>query len=148
MNRPTTPRDVLLPLVLVGAVAYLLLRVSYSNLPLFQWYAAIPIAALAIAEFVVARRVRRVVRHDPSAKVMTAVSIARSVALGKASVLVGSGAVGASAALIATVLPDASRTVAAAHDLRVGVALLIAALLLAAAGLTLERAGLDPNRER
>jgi Protein of unknown function (DUF3180) len=148
MNKPTSLRDLLIPLIVVAAVAYVLLKVTYGSLPPFQWYAAVPVVALAVAEFVIGRRVRRAVRHDPAAKPMSAFAVARSVALGKASALVGAGAIGAASALVAIVLPDVGRTVAAGHDLRVGLVLMGSAAVLAAAGITLERAGLDPNRER
>jgi hypothetical protein len=42
------------------------------------------------------------------------------------------------------VLPDAGRTSAASHDLRVSLLVLATTVLLAAAGLVLERAGIDP----
>jgi uncharacterized protein DUF3180 len=148
MMRKTSPTDLAIPLVLVAALAYLILQVSYSSLPPFQWYAAVPIVALAGAELVIARRVRAAVRHDPDARPMTALAIARSVALGKASSLCGAGVAGACLALLAKVLPDASRTSAAAHDLRVALIVLGSGAVLTAAGLVLERSGLDPNREQ
>jgi hypothetical protein len=79
---------------------------------------------------------------------MAAIVIARCVALGKASSLVGAGVVGAAVGLLARLVPDAGTVRAAAHDTRVGLLLLGAALLLVGAGLLLERAGLDPNRDR
>jgi hypothetical protein len=146
MMRRTSATDVVLPFGVVAALAYLILKLSYSSLPPFEWFAAVPITALAVAELVIARRVRAVVRHVPGAKPMTALAVARAVALGKASSLVGAGIAGAAVALLATVVPDASRTSAAAHDLWVGFVLLGAAVVLGVAGLVLEQAGLDPNR--
>lgn len=148
MIRRTNFGDVVLPFLTVGVICYLLLQLSYESLPPFQWFTALPIAALAIAEFVIARRVRAAVRHSAGARPMTALAIARTVALGKSSVLVGAAVAGASVALIARVLPDADRTGAAEHDLRVGLSLLAVAVALAVSGLVLERAGIDPNHER
>jgi hypothetical protein len=148
MMRRTTPTDILAPFAIIAAVVYLILRLSYNSLPPFQWFAAVPIGALAIAELVVARRVRAAVRHQPGGKPMTALAIARGVALGKASSLVGAGISGAVVALLFTVLPDAGRTSAAAHDLLVSVILLVSTVALTAAGLVLERAGIDPNAGR
>lgn len=148
MMRRTSATDVLLPFAAVAVVGYLILRLSYSSLPPFQWFAAVPIAALAITEFVIARRVRAVVRHLPDAKPMAALAVARAVALGKASSLVGAGIAGACVALLITVLPDAARTSAAAHDLWVAAVLLGSTVLLTVAGLLLEQAGIDPNRDR
>lgn len=145
MNRRTGWTDLLLPFVLVGVLSFLLLQVAYESLPPFQWFTALPIAALAFVEFVLANRVRGAVRHRSQAKPITALSVARSVALGKASALVGAAVAGAEVALVAHVAPDARRATVAAHDLRVGLVLLAATLLLTAAGLVLERAGVDPG---
>jgi hypothetical protein len=102
---------------------------------------------LAAAELAAARRVRAVLRHDPEAKPMAAIDIARLVALGKASALVAAGVAGAAVALLVRVVPDAATVRAASNDLRVGIFLLVAGVLLLVAGLLLERAGIDPNRD-
>lgn len=148
MLRRTTLTDLAVPFLVLAALSYLLLRVAYESLPQFQWYPAVPIVGLAAAEFAVARRVRLAVRHIPGARPMTAFAVARAVALGKASALVGAGVAGAALGLLLTVLPDASRTTAASHDLRIAVVLLVAALLITGAGLLVERAGIDPNAGR
>jgi hypothetical protein len=148
MMRRTTPTDVLWPFLVIAVIAYAVLRLVYESLPPFQWFAAVPIGALAIAEAVIARRIRAAVRHQAGAKPMTALAIARGVALGKASSLVGAGISGAAVGLILTVFPDAGRTSAAGHDLLVGVILLASTIALTVAGLVLERAGIDPNAER
>jgi hypothetical protein len=145
--RRTRVADLGVPFVVIGLTAYALLRFSYDSLPPLGSLTPVPLAALAVAEFVAARRVRAAVRHDPMAKPMTAIAIARCVALGKASSIVGAGVAGAAAALLARVLPDAGTVRAAGHDARVGALLFGAAVLVAAAGLWLERAGLDPNRD-
>jgi hypothetical protein len=148
MMRRTSTVDLLIPFLLAVALSYLLLRLAYESLPPFQWFIALPITALAILEWVIANRVRAAVRHKPQAKPMTALAVARSVALGKASALVAALFAGASVGLVFKVLPDAGRTGAAGHDLRVGLVVLAATVLLTAAGLLLERAGIDPNRNR
>jgi hypothetical protein len=148
MMRRTSVSDVALPFAIVGILAYVVLQLTYSSLPPFQWFAAVPLAGLAAAEFVIAHRVRSAVRHDPGAKAMTALAIARAVALGKATSLVGAGIVGAAVALVLTVLPDSARTTAANHDLVVGLVLGVAAIAVTAAGLVTERAGIDPNANR
>jgi hypothetical protein len=108
----------------------------------------VPIAALALVELVVARRVRAAVRHVPYAKPMTAIAIARCVALGKASSVVGAAVGGAAAGLLVRVLPDAGDVRAAADDARAAALLLAGCVLIVVAGLILERAGIDPNRDR
>ena len=143
--RRTHWTELVVPLVVIAITVYVLLRFSYDSLPRLQFLTPAPLAALAVAELVAARRVRAAVRHDPDAKPMAAIVIARCVALGKASSLVGSGVVGAALGLLARLLPDVSDVDAAAHDAEVGLLILGASALLVAAGLLLERAGIDPN---
>jgi hypothetical protein len=146
--RRTRPLDLLAPLVVVGVVAYVLLGIAYGSLPPFDYLLPVPIAALAVIELVMARRVRAAVRHDPGARPMTAIAVARCVALGKASSLVGSGVLGAAIALLLRVGPRAGTVTAAGHDTRVAALILVGSGFLVAAGLLLERAGVDPNRDR
>jgi Na+/H+ antiporter NhaB len=144
--RRTTIGDLVVPFVIIGLTVYVLLRFSYDSIPPLGYGVPLPLAVLAIAELVMAHRVRLAVRHDPRAKLMTAIAIARCVALGKASSLVGAGLIGASIGVLARVAPRAGTVRAAASDTRVAIALLGCTILLTVAGLVLERAGLDPNR--
>ncbi len=146
--RRTTIGDLAVPFAVMGLTAYAVLRLSYDSIPPFQFYVPIPLAALGAAELVAARRVRAAVRHDPNARPMAAIVIARCVALGKASALVAAGVAGAAVALLIRVIPDAGTVRAATNDLRVGSFLLGASLLLLLAGLLLERSGIDPNQRR
>jgi uncharacterized protein DUF3180 len=146
--RRTRWTDLVVPFVVLAITVYVLLRSSYESLPPLQYVLPVPIAALAAVEFVVARRVRAAVRHDPDAKPMAAIAIARCVALGKASSVVGAGVAGAAAGMLTRLLPDVGTVRAAADDARVGALLLIAAVLLVLTGLLLERAGVDPNNGR
>jgi hypothetical protein len=147
MRRTRWP-DVFVPFLVIGITAYVLLRFSYHSYLQLQYLAPLPLAALALAEFVAARRVRAAVRHDPNAKPMAALVIARCVALGKASSLVGAGVAGGAGGMIVRLLPDVGTVEVAARDARVGALLMAAAVLLVAAGLLLERAGIDPGRDR
>jgi phosphate starvation-inducible membrane PsiE len=146
--RRTRWTDLVAPFVVVAIVVYVVLHFSSSSLPTLRYVVPVPIAALAVAELVAARRVRAAVRHDPDARPMTAIVIARCVALGKASSLVGSGVSGAAVGLIARLVPDAERVRAAGHDTTVGTLLLAASIVLVAAGLLLERAGVDPGSDQ
>jgi hypothetical protein len=146
--RRTGPLDLIIPFAIIGVAAYVLLRTSYSELPVLGYFVPVPLAALAIVELVVARRVRAAVRHVAYAKPMTAIAIARCVALGKASSVVGAAVAGVAAALLVRVLPEAGTVRAAASDARVSALLLASAVLVVIAGVVLERAGLDPNRDR
>lgn len=146
--RRTTAFDLLAPFVIIGVAAYALLRFSYDSIPPLGYFVPVPLAALGVTEFVIARRVRAAVRHDPRARPITAIAIARCVALGKASAVVATAVGACGVALLVRVAPDAGTVDAAAHDLRVAALLSAACALLVAAGLVLERAGIDPNRDR
>lgn len=144
MNR-TRGGDLLAVLIGLGLASYILLRVAYAELPALSPVTPVPLAALAGAELVLARRVRRVVGRDPDVKAMTAISIARLVALGKASALVGAGVAGAALALVAHVLPDLGRVSVARSDAVIAGVVAAAGVLLCVAGLLLERAGIAPS---
>jgi hypothetical protein len=137
--------DLLAALVAVGALGYVLLRFGYSQLPALAPITPAPLAVLAVVELVLARRVRRVVGRDPDAKPMAAIAIARLVALGKASALVGAGMAGAALALVAHVAPDIGQVTVARSDAIVGALLAAAAVLLCVAGIVLERSGIVPT---
>ncbi len=141
----TTVRDLVIAFGLFGVLIYLLLRLYYDSIPPLRYQVALPIAGLAIGELIAARRVRLAVNHDPDAKLMAAITIARCVALGKASALVAAAMVGAATALLIKVIPGASTVTAAANDVRVGATLLVCSILLLVAGLVLERSGLIPR---
>lgn len=151
MTRPGMRRtawsDLAIPFAVVAGVVYLLLRFSYDSLPPLQYLVPAPLAVLAVVEWVSSRRVRAAVRHDPDARPMAALAIARFVALGKASALVGAGVAGAAVGLLIQVLPDVGTVDAANHDAGVGAALLLAAVLVVLAGMALERAGIDPSSD-
>lgn len=144
--RHTRFADLAVPFLVLGITVYVLLRFAWGSLPELHYAVAAPLGALAVGELVAARRVRAAVRHDPHARPMAAIVIARCVALGKASSLVAAAVAGVAGALLVRVVPEAGTVRAAANDARVGVVCLGVALLLVAAGLVLERAGLDPGR--
>lgn len=145
--RKTSVADLAVPFVVIAVTSYVLLRSWYDSLPPLQYVIPLPIAVLAVIELVVARRVRMAVRHDPNARPITAINIARCVALGKASALVAAAVAGAAVGLLVRVLPEVRAVKVAANDARVDGLLLLASLLLVACGLVLERAGIDPNSD-
>lgn len=146
--RRTGIADLAVPFVVIGITTYVLLRFSYDSLPPLHLIVPLPLAGLAIVEFGLARRVRAAVRHDPTARPMAAIAIARAVALGKASSLVAAAVGGAAVALLVRVAPHAAAVTAASNDTTVSGVLLGSCILLMAAGLILERAGIDPSSHR
>jgi Protein of unknown function (DUF3180) len=147
MRRTSWP-DLAVPFAILAITVYALVHFSYTSVLNLQYLVPVPLAALAIAELVAARRVRAAVRHDPQAKPMAAIVIARCVALGKASSLVGAAVAGACVGIIVDLLPDVRTVTARAHDAKVAGLLLGTCILLVGAGLLLERAGIDPGRDR
>jgi hypothetical protein len=146
--RRTSLGDLAIPFVVLATVCYLVLRSNYDALPTLRYGIAFPVAALAAVEFVAARRVRAAVLHRPDARPMTALAIARFMALAKASSLVAAGLAGAIGALLLRVVPDAGSVDANRDDAYVALVWLAADLALLAAALLLERSALDPNRDR
>jgi uncharacterized protein DUF3180 len=146
--RRTSWADLAVPFVILAITAYCLVRFAYKGVLDLHYLVPLPLGALAIAEFVAARRVAAAVRHDPQARPMAAIVIARCVALGKASSLVGAAVAGAALGVLVRLLPDVRTVTARAHDAKVAGLLLGVCLLLVAAGLLLERAGVDPGRDR
>jgi Protein of unknown function (DUF3180) len=146
--RRTKWTDLVGPVVVLAFTTYAFFRFSYHGYLQLKYLVPAPLGALAVAEFVAARRVRAAVRHDPHAKPMAALVIARCVALGKASSIVGAVVAGFAAGLLARLIPDVGDVEIVAHEVTVTSLLLAAALLLMAGGLVLERAGIDPNRDR
>jgi len=134
--------------VVLGIAGWLFARLAYASLPPLSYAIPVPIAALAIAELIAARRVRGAVRHEPWARPMAALVIARCVALGKASALVAAGVAGAFAGILIDIVPDLGTVSAVGHDVQVCSAVIVVAAVLIAAGLLLERAGVDPGRDR
>ena len=143
--RRTSFVDLVVPFLIIGIAAYVLLKFSYDSIPMLGYFVPVPLAVLAVAELVIARRVRAAVRHDPRARPITAIAIARCVALGKASAVVAAAVAGCGVALLIRVTPEAGTVEAAAHDTRVAGFLAGAAILLGVAGIVLERAGVDPH---
>jgi hypothetical protein len=144
--RRTNLGDLAIPFVALATICYLLLRRYYDSLPRLNYTVVVPIVALAVVEFVAARRVRAAVLHKADARPMTALAIARCVALAKASSLVAAGLIGAVGALLLRVVPDAGEVDAARHDTTVGVVWIVGAFILLGAALLLERASVDPGQ--
>lgn len=143
--RRTRWNDLLAVAVVLGVLGWLFVRATYALLPPLSYAVPVPIVALAIAEFVASRRVRAAVRHEPHARPMAAIVIARCVALGKASSLVGAGVFGAAIGMLVELLPDVGAVRAVGHDVDVCIVLAVGGLALAVAALLLERAGVDPR---
>lgn len=146
--RPTSIFGLVALAVLVGAVSWVLTGVVYNSLPPLPAYAPVTLGVLAIAEaywaWAIRSRVQR--RGSPRTRPMAALWVARSLALAKASALVGALAFGAYAGFLVYVgerihAPEHS------HDALVAGVGVATALMLSAAALLLERACRVPPRD-
>ncbi len=147
-NRLTTARDLVAPFLVCAVVSYLVFVSAYASIPSLQAFTAAPLFALAVGELAAASRVRAAVRHRVDAKPITAISVARLVALAKASALVGSGVVGAAVGALVRLVPDLGRLDAARGDTVAAALIGGASVVLVAAAWWLERAAVDPSRSR
>ena len=147
-TRVTTGRDLAVPFVALTVLSYIVFRTAYSSVPPLRAFTAAPLAALAVGEFAAASRVRGAIRHRAGAKPITAIAVARLVALAKASALVGSGVAGAGLGALVRLVPDVGRLDVARSDAIAAGLIGVAAAVLVVAALVLERAALDPSRGR
>jgi hypothetical protein len=125
-------------------LAWLAVRATFQNLPLLPVTAIPALAALAIAETVVARNVRGRLTGRRSGKPVAAIAIARLVALAKASSAAAAALGGLAAGYLAYVLGLLDKPIPA-RDARVAGATLAAAVALLVAATYLEHSCRDPN---
>ncbi|GAA4551403.1 DUF3180 domain-containing protein [Amycolatopsis samaneae] len=143
----TRPRDLVVAGLLGLVLGYLLFLVSYGSLPQLPALAGVTFAVLAVIEAVLAFVVRARVR---AGRLRSAIGVARSVALAKASSLAGAFMAGAWLAAFAYVFPRRDELVAAVADTPATVIGVGSSVLLVAAALWLEhccRTPSDSDRE-
>ncbi len=135
MTRPGT----LIGIFVVGAViGWLVTSATFTSQPLLPFTAVPALAALALAETAVARSVHyRLTGRRPGAKPLAPISVARLVALAKASSAAAAALGGLAAGYLIYVLRELDKSVPA-RDARVAGVTLAAALALVAAALYLE----------
>jgi Protein of unknown function (DUF3180) len=136
LTRPGTLAGVF---AVCAIVAWLAVRATFENLPLLPVTAIPALAALAIAETVVGRYIRnRLTGRRESTKPMAPISVARLVALAKASSVAASAIGGLAGGYLIFVLGSLDKSIPA-RDARVAGATVAAAIVLIAAALYLER---------
>ncbi|NIH78150.1 DUF3180 domain-containing protein [Amycolatopsis viridis] len=127
----TRPRELVIAGLIGLVVAYLLFRFAYGDLPQLPRPAGATLLVLAVIEIPLAFAMRSRVR---SRRVVNAVSAARTVALAKASSLLGAIMLGAWAGIAGALIPRAPEVAAASRDLySVAIGAVCAAVLIAAA---------------
>lgn len=135
---PTRVRDLAGYAAGVALVVLLALRQWYGDLPRLSWFVPLSLALLALAELLAAGQLRARIARRPGAPAVQPLVAARSLALAKASAVVGAVMTGVWAGLLVYVLPKLDALAAAPGDARTGTVGIVAALLLTAAALWLE----------
>jgi len=148
---PTRLRDLAGYAAGVALLVWLALRQWYGELPRLTWFLPLSLALLALAEVIAAGQLRARIRRRPGAAPVQPLVAARSLALAKASAVVGAVMTGVWAGLLVYVLPRLDFLAAAAGDARTGTVGVAAALSLVGAALWLEyccRTPTPPDSDR
>lgn len=135
---PTRVRDLAGYAAGVTVLVWLALRQWYGDLPRLSWFLPLSLALLALAELLAANQLRARIRRRPGAPAVQPLVAARSLALAKASAVVGAVMTGMWAGLLGYVLPRLDFLAAASGDARTGTVGVAAALSLIGAALWLE----------
>jgi len=135
---PTKVRDLLAIAVGAGLLTWFAVRNWYGDLPKLRWFVPLSLALLAFAEVLAASQLRARIRHRPGAEPVQPLVAARSLALAKASAMVGAAMVGVWVGLLLFTVPRLDYLAAAGDDTRTGVIGVLAAAGLVGAALWLE----------
>ncbi len=151
MIAPTRVRDLVGYALGVTLVVWLAMREWYGDLPELTWFLPLSVLLLAVAEVLAGNNLRARIRRRPGAPPVQPIVAARSLALAKASALVGAIVAGVWAGLLAYAAPRVDQLEAASRDARTGTVGLVAGVALAGAALWLEyccRAPTPPDSDR
>jgi len=142
--KPTRIPALAVLLVIGGAVSYLVLRLVYDSLPPLTATGPVALVVLGVIEAAVASTIRARLAGRPKTRPIMPIAVARVAALAKASSAVGALVAGGYLGVIGYTAPQTEHP-APAHDLVVGVAGTLAALVLVACALVLERSCRAPR---
>ncbi|MFM9378746.1 DUF3180 domain-containing protein [Gordonia sp. VNK21] len=144
---PTRVRDLLAVAVVAGLVFWILVRYNYGAFPSLPWPAGVTLYVLALIEVVIGVLVRRRVAEKKigvGAGRLHPITVARTVALAKASAILGALALGGWTGILVFLLSRRELDAAVA-DRPAAVVGLVGGLLLAAAALWLEHCCRAPD---
>ena len=136
--RFTRIRDLLAIAVVAGIGSWLLVRTSYGGIPPLPQLAGLTLAVLAVVEVVLGFALRGRIQRRAGSRALDPLMAARSVALAKASSLVGALMAGLWAGLLVYVLVQRATLASAARDTPGAVIGLLSAVVLVGAALWLE----------
>lgn len=143
--RFTRLRDLLLIAVVAGVGSWLLVRTGYGSIPPLPTFAGVTLAVLAVVEVVLAFALRARIQRRAGTKAIDPLMAARSVALAKASSLVGALMGGLWAGLLVYVLAHRALLESAARDTPGAVVGLLSSAALVGAALWLEHSCRTPK---
>jgi hypothetical protein len=142
---PIRPWPLALAAVVAGAGAWLLIRFGYAHFPPLPWTAAAALLLLALAETWSGRNVRSQIRGQAwSSRRLAPIAVARMAVLAKASAVAAAVFGGVSAGFLGYLGGIVAKPAPRRDTITAG-ATLIAALLLAAAAVYLERSCRAPE---
>jgi len=134
----TRARDLVIAGLVTAALVYLLVRVLYGQLPPLPTFAGVTLFLLAGVEAALGFSIRSQIRNPRGSSPLRPLTAARTVALAKASSLLGAIMLGAWAGVLGYVLPRQAEIEAAADDLPSAVVGVICSAILIGAALWLE----------
>jgi hypothetical protein len=146
--KATRIRDLLALALLAAVIAWLLIRTMYGSLPPIPGYAGASLYLVAALEAVLAFMIRsRVNNHQlgDGPRQLHPITAARSVALAKASALVGAASTGVWVGFLLYLLPQRGMVQAASEDTTGVIVGAIAGVALVAAALWLEHCCRTPE---
>jgi Protein of unknown function (DUF3180) len=143
---PTRPWVLLVVAAVCALVAWLISRATFSSLPTVPWTAAPAMLLLAAAEAVSGRNLRARIRGRRAGRPLAPIAVVRMAALAKASSAGGAVFGGLAAGFFIYALGMISVTVPRNDAINAG-ATIVAAALLVAAALYLERSCRAPSRD-
>lgn len=151
MIAPTRVRDLVGYALGVALIVWLAMRQWYGDLPELTWFVPLSVLLLALAEVLAGNNLRARIRRRPGALPVQPIVAARSLALAKASSLVGAVVTGVWAGLLVYVVPRIDQLDAASRDTRTATVGVFAGVALTGAALWLEyccRSPTPPDSDR
>ena len=143
--RFTRARDLVAAALVAAVLGHLLVRAIYADLPSLPALAGLPLLVLAVVELVLGFSLRAKVRTILQGRPIQAITVARAVALAKASSLLGSIMIGVWLGVLGYLLPKRSAITAAGEDVPAAVIGTVCAAALVAAALWLEHCCRAPS---
>ena len=134
----TRARDLVVAGLLAAGVVFLIVQVSYGDLPPLPMFAGVTLFVLAVIEAALGASLRSRIRKPEGGRPVQPLTAARAVALAKASSLLGAIMLGAWLGLLIYLLPRRAEVTAAAEDARSAVIGVGCSVILIGAALYLE----------